>query len=151
MKKQIQKQTIMGAMALLFMGAAVVPHAQASPLEQFTSNYSVEAPVFNVTISNLSDWVNSNLTLNVSVVSPDGSGISHIVQPNGNVVSTTSFLYTVSENGMYSFKAYDRNGKVGFYTIHVNNIDKKKPTVNLTVPTEWTKQDPRIDIQVVND
>lgn len=145
------KWAYLGALALLLSVTPLAEpvHATGIITEQ-KSNYSTLAPVLNVTLSTTT-WTNNNINLNVSVSTPSGSPMSYVVQPNGVVTTATSFQYVLTTNGLYTFKVFDQNGRVGFYSVHVKSIDRKKPTIIFSPPVNWMNKDQVMDIGIVND
>lgn len=150
MKKATLKGLVTGLMLATVMGAFT--HAEASStFTEYLSTYSATAPTVKLSRADSSDWTSKNVTFNVVVASPSGVGISHVVQPDGNIIASTSFQYTVSENGVYTFKAFGKDGKVGYNTVHVKGIDRKKPVIVYDVDGNWKNANQVVDIKIVND
>ena len=103
---------------------------------------------YEVTYSLIDDDINKNLTrkiivfdindfFTISDTSPTNEDVSinvntngyfkSIVLPNNIVKTESSFKYNVSENGVYKFVLYDKNGLSYIKEITINNIDKTKP------------------------
>lgn len=55
------------------------------------------------------------------------SGIDYILLPDGTRTTNIEGNYVVSENGDYTFKAYDQVGNEKTYTETIKNIDKTAP------------------------
>ena len=120
-----------------------------------TLHYKVEdtnAPTLNVT-NNPTDWTNKDVTLNISANDLE-SGLSYILLPNGNKVTTDTTTdtttYTVSTNGTYTFKAYDKVGNEVVVNIVVNKIDKEIPIINYTKEFNSNKTSGYINLSVID-
>jgi len=149
MKKKIQVMMV-GLIAIgILLG--VVPHAvEAGTFDEYVSSYSAQAPTVSITRASNVEWTNKDVQLTVNITSPSGAKIEYILQPNGNIASTSTFNYTITRNGVYTFKAFDENGKVGYNTVYVKSIDRTNPNVTVDTPADWVRADQRIDV-VVND
>ena len=86
------------------------------------------APIIGVNY-NKSDW-SKNISIEVTANDLE-SGVAKIELPDGRFVSAESALYSVTENGEYTFKAYDSVGNVSSKTVVISNIDNAAPTLNL--------------------
>lgn len=104
-----------------------------------------------VTITPITDWSNKQITLNITVTSSTNQRIVSVVMPNGQVTTASSFTYLATENGIYTFKATDARGFVGYGSIIVRNIDKKTPTIEVIAPTDWEMEDFDVKINVNNN
>lgn len=149
MKKKLQ--LILTGLVTSGLIVGVVPQmVEAGTFDEYVSAYSSQAPIVTITRAENVDWTNKDVQLTVNVSSPSGSKLEYIVQPNGNIVTTTTFNYTITGNGVYTFKAFDENGKVGYNTVYVKSIDRANPEVTLNTPSDWARTDQRIDIIVNN-
>jgi len=75
------------------------------------------APTLNITRSSTA----SQVTFNVSCT--DGqSGVNRIVKPDGTIAYSTNTVYTVSDNGNYTFEAYDNVNNKATKTENVNTL-----------------------------
>ena len=116
-----------------------------------TLHYKLEdtnAPTLSVT-NNPTDWTNKDVTLNISANDLE-SGLSYILLPNGNKVTTSTTSYTVSSNGTYTFKAYDNVGNETIVNVVVNKIDKELPTINYTKEFNANKTSVYINLSVID-
>lgn len=76
-----------------------------------------------------SNLTNSDVTISLNVV---GNNFSYLILPNNEKVTSTNPSYKVSENGIYSFLSYDKDGKSITKIIIVDNIDKSAPSGTCT-------------------
>ena len=114
-------------------------------------HYKIEdtnAPTLNVT-GNATDWTNKNVTLNISANDLE-SGLDYILLPNGNKVTTYTTTYTVSVNGTYTFKAYDKVGNETIVNVIVNKIDKEMPVMIYTKEFNTNKTSGYINLNVTD-
>ena len=72
------------------------------------------------------DWVIDYVTIKWRFTDAQ-SGIDYIILPDGTRTTTIGGDYIVSENGNYTFKAYDKTGNEKIYTETITNIDKTAP------------------------
>ena len=85
--------------------------------------------------------VNNNLTINLEVTNTaltnkdvsvsvyvKGNEFAYLTYPNQTVTRNIVSTYTISENGTYTFKVFNQNGKEFTKTITISNIDKTAPT-----------------------
>lgn len=96
-------------------------------------------------------WTKNNVLLNISVYSLTNRAIVSTDMPNGNTTTLKTFTYTVTENGMYTFISKDVDGRLGYATAVVKNIDRKTPRVDIVTPAEWVNKDVPINIDVINE
>lgn len=146
--KHLQKLTIA---VVMILSSVATPALANDTLIEYVSKYSSSAPVLTLTRSVPAEWTNKNITFNVVTTSPVGVPISHVVQPNGNVVSTTNFQYTITSNGIYTFKVFDRDGKIGFNTVQIKGIDRRTPTIKYEPDGQWKNTNQLVDVQIIND
>lgn len=85
----------------------------------------------------------------IMVSSSDNIKVDSIILPDGSVIKDSSFRYSVSTNGTYSFGVKDISGNVSVGSIEILNIDKKKPTLTITKDpnTEWSNVDVNVTIE----
>jgi alpha-tubulin suppressor-like RCC1 family protein len=92
-------------------------------------------PAINVT-GNPTDWTNKDITLSVSASDEEGgSGFNKIVLPDNSEITTATGTFKVTQNGTYTFKAYDKAGNMTTKEVSVSKIDKvapAKPSIDLT-------------------
>ena len=91
-----------------------------------------------------SDWTNGNIEL-TAVVKSEGSGLGDAYlswerAEDGSDLWTDSLTYTVDQNGTYTCKIRDVDGNVGTAEIRVDNIDRLKPSAEITSAPEWTRE-----------
>lgn len=135
----------------IVLSSMATPALANGTLIEYVSKYSSTAPTLTLTRSIKDEWTNKNITFNVLAASPVGIPISHVVQPNGNVVSSTSFQYTITSNGIYTFKVFDQNGKIGFNTVQIKGIDRRTPTIKYEPDGQWKNTNQLVDVQIIND
>lgn len=102
------------------------------------------APVITEAFSE-TKWTQNNVKIIVSATSPNGS-ITSIELPDGTIVSGNTVEYVVSDNGVYPFVVYDSTGDMTGKFIEVKNIDRSNPSADVTVPSNWEKND--VDVNV---
>ncbi|MCH4259305.1 MAG: hypothetical protein LKF87_10120 [Clostridium tyrobutyricum] len=84
-------------------------------------------PNLNIT-GNPESWTNEDVTLTVNASDEDGgSGFDKIVLPDNSEITTATDTFKVTQNGTYTFKAYDKAGNVTTQTVTVSKIDKTAP------------------------
>ena len=67
--------------------------------------------------------------------------------PNGNFVSGGNANYLVTDNGTYTFEAYDTFGNKSTSSITITNIDKTSPTINNSITYNSSKTTATINIR----
>lgn len=82
-------------------------------------------PVARVTHTPM-DWVIDYVTIKWRFTDAQ-SGMSYVILPDGTRTTTIGGEYIVSENGDYTFKAYDKAGNKTEITEKITNIDKISP------------------------
>ncbi len=70
-------------------------------------------------------YTNSSVTITAKAT---GSNFTSLVLPNNVVSSNITETYNVTENGTYTFKAYNKSGNVVTKSIEVNIIDRTEPS-----------------------
>ncbi|ANF97429.1 S-layer homology domain-containing protein [Paenibacillus bovis] len=115
--------------------AAVDRNGNISPTQTVTlSNNS--KPDLSLSLAS-SEWSRYGNTIHVAASDPD-TWITSILLPNGNSVASGVTSYEVTENGDYTFTAYDVMGNQSSKTITVANIDKEGPVISFTPDgTDW--------------
>lgn len=105
-----------------------------------------EKPLIEISLSN-DKFTNKEIQLMVSA--SDNTAVDYIILPNGQKISSDNTTYTVSENGVYSFIVVDIFGNLSIESITVNNIDKRKPSIeiNKNPSKEWSNTD--VDITII--
>lgn len=99
------------------------------------------------------DWTNGNVTLNLTDVKDNESGIKQIKKPDGTIQpASASSSHTVTANGTYSFEVEDVAGNKTVKSITVSNIDRLAPTANLSAsPTALTKGNVTLSLSTIRD
>lgn len=78
------------------------------------------------------DWTNEDVIIELSDFKDAGTaGYSHTVFPNGVIMTGNTAIFTVRENGIYSFDVFDNVGNVNTMDVVIENIDKEKPMVEI--------------------
>ena len=96
------------------------------------------------------NWVNTDVKIHWSVADAN-SGVKQIKLPDGTIKTTATGDYTVSQNGTYTFIAYDVAGNTLTLQETVTNIDKVAPTGSLShSPTNWVNTDVKIHWSVAD-
>ena len=90
----------------------------------------IAPPLLTVTPST-SSWTAQNIQMSVSMEKGEHE-LREMVLPDGSKTTDTKRTYTVTSNGTYTFKAIDIMGNETIESITVSNIDKSKPTAQLT-------------------
>ena len=102
-------------------------------------------------VVNTSAWTKGNVTITITATD-DYSGMDRIVKPDGTVISssgaTISTSYSVSQNGTYTFSAYDKFNNVNNYKVSISNIDTIAPTATIT--TSSTTNSKTVTINLSN-
>lgn len=114
-------------------------------------NIDRTAPTADIELS--SSKYQSSVRIMLRNVSDDSSGISKVVDPEGNSMQESSFygayVYSVSENNKtYDFKIYDNAGNVTTKSINVTNLDKDNPQCVVTTSSAsgWSNKDVEIEV-----
>lgn len=89
------------------------------------NNIDNTAPTLSLS-QNPTAWTNGNVAV---IAKAEDENFDYILLPNGEKVTEKTTTYEVSENGSYTFKAYDKIGNVATESINITNIDKNKPEV----------------------
>ena len=77
----------------------------------------------NLTLENIY-YTNNDVKINVSV---DDEYFDYLLLPNGITTNEKNCSFTVSNNGTYTFKLFNKNGIVKEKSIVVENIDREVP------------------------
>lgn len=90
------------------------------------------------------DWTCDAVELTATVKSTgNGLGDNYLSwesAEDGSEIWTDSLTYTVDKNGTYTCKIRDIDGNTGTAEIRVDNIDKLKPSAEITSTQEWTTE-----------
>ena len=74
---------------------------------------------------NTSSYTNKDVGIKINI---DDEFFDYLLLPDGSKIKQKNYMYMVSSNGKYTFKAYSTKGMVKEKSIEVNNINKTKPT-----------------------
>jgi len=74
---------------------------------------------------NTSSYTNKDVGININI---DDEFFDYLLLPDGSKIKQNNYMYMVSSNGKYTFKAYSTKGMVKEKSIEVNNIDNILPT-----------------------
>ena len=90
------------------------------------------------------DWTDGDVEL-TAIVKSEGSGLgtgflSWESAEDGSEIWVDSLTRTVNKNGTYTCQIRDVDGNVGTAEIRVANIDKLKPSAEITSSQEWTTE-----------
>ncbi|MCI9063258.1 MAG: hypothetical protein HFJ17_01445 [Clostridia bacterium] len=88
-------------------------------------------------------WTNEDVILDWKAYDNE-SGIKEVILPNADIVNKLEGEHTVTQNGIYTFLAYDKIGNGVMVKHEVKNIDKTAPTLDLS-----TKQDDNGNIKII--
>ena len=78
------------------------------------------------------------------------SETNYIYLPNGTGVYGNNIEYVVTKNGIYGFAVRDNYGNMNYAYYEVKNIDTTSPSVTITAPDGWTREDATIELNVIN-
>lgn len=79
------------------------------------------------------------------------SGVRLTILPNGTIVTSSSFNYTITENKKYLFKTADWSDNYVYTTLPIGNINPPSYVIVEPSTTEWTNQDVTVEIFASND
>lgn len=88
----------------------------------------------SLTLQN-SSYTNTNVKINVKIID---NYFDYLILPNNTKVTTDTYSYTVSENGKYTFTAYNTKGMTKESTIEVKNIDRTAPNGSCVINSNGT-------------
>ena len=74
---------------------------------------------------NNTSYVNNNVSIEVKIMD---NYFDYMILPDNTKVTDNTYSYSVSENGTYNFKVYNKKGVFKENSIKVTNIDKTPPT-----------------------
>lgn len=95
----------------------------------YTGNLIVDKVEPSAIISgNTIEWTNKDIILNVNA-SDITSGVKRIQNPDQTWTDGANMVYTVTDNGDYSFVIEDKAGNITRVTENVGMIDKTKPQI----------------------
>lgn len=69
-------------------------------------------------------YTNKDIVVNVNIT---GSNFDYLKFPDGSVSNLKNTIYNISQNGMYYFYVFDKNGNSQVKSIEISNIDKEEP------------------------
>lgn len=123
----------------------------STPIKNSIDNFhELQAPRISILYNK--NWTNQkSVLLNVKVDSLINRQIKTVWLPTEQPTNATSFIYTVSANGIYTFRAIDSDGTYGYASAVVSNIDTQTPTIQFTTPDDWINRDPELTINVINN
>ena len=78
----------------------------------------------SLTLNN-EQYTNDKVTINVGIID---NYFDYIILPDNTKVTSSTYAYSVSENGKYTFTVYNTKGSSTQASIEVKNIDKTAPT-----------------------
>ncbi len=76
-------------------------------------------------VSSTTSYTNQNITLSVNI---EGDSYDYVVLPNNTTTKDRIITYEITENGRYTFKAYNKSGVAYSKSIVYSNIDRTNPT-----------------------
>lgn len=100
--------------------AAVDNAGNVSEVTTYKSDY----PKLDLTVSN-TEKTQDSVKITAKAISSE-IGIKEIILPNGETVESDNFEYTVTENGVYTFIAVDKEGYETKQSVTINNILSSK-------------------------
>ena len=89
------------------------------------SDYSLKVELVSLNTK----YTNSYIEVKVNVT---GDTFDYLILPSGNNEKKNDLTYKITENGEYTFHAYNSKGKEFVESITIENIDKIKPTGTCT-------------------
>lgn len=96
-------------------------------------------------------WESNSYNLIVTAKKMDYN-VKEVVLPNGQKTTDSTFNYPITNNGTYTFTAYDEYGNSSSQSITVNNFDKIAPNGTVTQnPTNWTKEGVALTLANISD
>ena len=96
----------------------------------------VKNTILEVTEPNQIAYTNKDIVVTVQA---NGSNFLYLKLPDNTVSRDSKREYTITENGTYTFQAYDRDNSVQTKTITVKSIDKIKPSGTCTATVQNSK------------
>ena len=108
------------------------------------TNIDNTAPILNIS-KDTNEWTKDNINLTITATDSQSS-IDRIKLPNGSFVSGGNTNYLVTDNGTYTFEAYDVFGNKATNSITITNIDKTSPTINNSITYNNSKTSATINI-----
>lgn len=102
------------------------------------SNIDSDGPI--IILSADKSWKPDKVGISWKIIDSK-SGLREVILPNGEKVNQKNGVYNASENGKYTFVAYDMFGNMSSAEETINNIDKTEPEIELDISnTEWTNE-----------
>lgn len=143
MKMLNTKSLLLGVLAGLLM----IPTPISAKYDVTVSSVIDTLGIPLLVVTHDESWTNKDVVVEVNALPSNGRKIESVILPNGSVVNTPTFTYTVSENGVYTFRAVDESGAWGYGSAVVKNIDRGKPSAELETPKDWVREDPLMDVK----
>lgn len=108
------------------------------------SNIDKTAPTINI-VKDKTDWTKDDINLTI-IATDSQSNVDKIKLPNGTYVSGSKANYTVTNNGTYTFEAYDIFANKSVSSITISNIDKTNPSISSNIAYNSSKTTATINI-----
>lgn len=129
---------------------ADIPADETERYESFDGSGDSTEPVF-VVKNEEALFSRSNDSFEIQFeVKDEESGVSHIVLPNGQIITTPNFSYLVNQNTIYHFRALDRSGNQKVFALPVANINPESSVLIKSSSEGWTNKDVSVDISASN-
>lgn len=93
---------------------------------------------------------NGEFTLDIEVTD-DGSGLDYVILPDGTLIHSNRFSYTIGNNTNYLIRAMDKAGNMKIFTIPIGNINPPSSVRIESSANGWTNQDVTVNIFASND
>lgn len=94
------------------------------------------------------NWGISSFTF--EILDKDDLKIEEITLPDGNIIKNDTASYIILNRGSYTFSVKDNRNKITSKTIEID-IDTVKPSINISYPTDFTKQNITLNIDTFDD
>ncbi|MFK7691291.1 right-handed parallel beta-helix repeat-containing protein [Paenibacillus sp. HJGM_3] len=123
-------------------GAAVTSGSASNPIELVPGVNPIEIVVISEQGTSKTYGITVSLdvpptaTVSYNITSPTHQDVTATIEPSEPITVTNnngSFSHVFSENGSFTFEFVDAGGNRGSATAVVSNIDKRVPTLNITV------------------
>ncbi|MFP3728571.1 hypothetical protein U8V72_25645 [Priestia filamentosa] len=113
-----------------------------------TVNYVTDTtPPSGYIEADITEFTNQNVTLTATATDSQ-SGVRRIKLPDGTYKHWDTAIYTVTENGEYTFVFEDYAGNTISRTYYVTNIDKDSPYIIIDpYSVSWTNQDVKATLE----
>lgn len=96
-------------------------------------HYEIDSnpPTFEI-ISLNEEWTNQPIQLKViNIDDKDGFGYGYTIYPDGSMTDVKNPIYTVNQNGIYTFQVVDLVGNITTKSFSVENLDFEPPYVRI--------------------